>query len=172
MKESVFQKELIDKLYSQGAWLFNIHGHAMQKAGVADLLVVHRRWTGFLELKTEDNTASKKQIDVDKDLQKRYFPSFVVRCARGMGPGRHVDVWDNVALTIENFQGEVLCRPAGLNMVLDNLQALTSNASGVPWVKMPKLFADDIRTCKAGDAIYFGKKKFVCQEDDGLQYKV
>lgn len=167
MKENKFQKYLIDKLYSQGAWCFNVHGHSMQKTGVADVLVVHRRWAGFLELKVGDNKTSDKQKDIAKDLIKRYFPTFVIRC-------RELDItggnWEGrCIITIENFQGGVLCRPAGLDKVLDCLQALSSK--GAPRVKMPKLFADDVRTCVIGDSVYFDKKAFLCIEDDGSLYR-
>ena len=161
MKENQFQKDLIDQLYSQGAWVFNIHGHSMQKPGVPDLLVVHRRWSGFIELKVEVNETSDKQKDVAKDLIKRYFPTFVIRCAMGMGPGRHVDVWDPVGLTIEDFNGEVLCRPAGLDKVLDCLQALTQQTRD--WEKIPKNVADAMRTCRGGDVVFYAGKRFLCE---------
>ena len=149
MKENVFQKALIEKLYSQGAWTFNVHGHKMQKSGVADVLVVHRRWAGFIELKTEDNKTSAKQKSVALNLIKRFFPTYVVRC-RGTN-----------LLTIENFHGEVLCRPAGLDKVLDCLQALSQNTRD--WVKMPKLAAEAFRTCRAGDVVYYAGNRFLCE---------
>ena len=162
MRESKFQKDLVDQLFSQGAWTFNVHGHKGQKTGVADLLVVHRRWAGFLELKVENRKASDKQIDVDKDVRKRYFPSFVVRCVEIYTTASLRSGWDNAhLLTIENFEGEVLCRPAGLNKVLDCLQALTQQTRD--WEKIPKLAAEMFRTCREGDVVFHAGKRFLCE---------
>lgn len=51
MKENQFQSQIKAMLQSVGAYVFNIHGHAMQESGVPDIWVAHSKWTGFLELK-------------------------------------------------------------------------------------------------------------------------
>ena len=161
MKENDFQKKLIDQLFSQGAWTFNVHGHSMQKSGVADVLIIHRRFAGFVELKTGDYKASDKQKDVDKDIRKRYFPSFVVRCVK-LYEARHGESWDqNHKIIIENFQGDGLVRVAGLNKVLDCLQALAQQSRD--WEKIPKITAEAFRTCRVGDVINHAGKRFVCE---------
>ena len=48
-----FQSKVIEQLESQTAFVMNFHGHMMQKSGWPDLEVLHRRWSGFLELKCE-----------------------------------------------------------------------------------------------------------------------
>ena len=163
MLEGDFQKQLTDKLYSQGAWTFKIHGHKMQKSGVADILILHRRFNGFLELKVDKKKPSTIQQDVDKDVRKRYFPSFVGRCVQ-MYPNVRGEPWDaSHHITIENFEGDVLVRPAGLNKVLDCLQALTQQSRD--WEKIPKIAAEAFRNSREGDVVYHAGKKFMCQGD-------
>ena len=163
MLESDFQKKLIEKLYSQGAWTFNIHGHKMQKSGVADILILHRRFNGFLELKVDKKKPSYIKKDVDKDVRKRYFPSFVARCVQLVPDERQLaHLWDgNHRITIENFEGEVLCRPAGLDKVLDCLQALAQQTRD--WEKIPKISAEAFRNCRKGDVVYHAGKRFMCE---------
>lgn len=61
MKEVNFQKILVTAFRQAGAIVFNIHGHAMQIAGIPDLYVAHKIWTGWLELKTGENATTKLQ---------------------------------------------------------------------------------------------------------------
>ncbi len=61
MKETSFQRILVKSLREAGAVVFNIHGHAMQVAGIPDLYVAHPIWTGWLELKAGTNVATKLQ---------------------------------------------------------------------------------------------------------------
>lgn len=61
MKETSFQSILVKSLREAGAVVFNIHGHAMQIAGIPDLYVAHPIWTGWLELKAGTNVATKLQ---------------------------------------------------------------------------------------------------------------
>lgn len=53
MRESEFQRMLIEMLEADGATVLNVHGHGMQAAGWPDLQVYSRRWTGHLELKVK-----------------------------------------------------------------------------------------------------------------------
>ncbi len=65
----------------------------MQMAGVPDLLVVHRSWSGFLELKVGTNKLSGIQRKVMKDITARNFPCYVLR-------------WNGI-VTLEALSGEV-----------------------------------------------------------------
>jgi hypothetical protein len=79
MKESAFQHKVKRRLYEQGAWIFNIHGHDMQMAGVPDLHVVSREWYGYIELKCRNNKLSRIQKAVMIDLLRRWYPVVVLR---------------------------------------------------------------------------------------------
>jgi len=68
MKENNFQRILVKSLRECGAVVFNIHGHAMQVAGIPDLYIAHPVWTGWLELKTGNNPATKLQSSTLKRL--------------------------------------------------------------------------------------------------------
>lgn len=61
MKETNFQRALIQSLKECGATVFNIHGHSYQVAGIPDLYVAHTIWSGWLELKTGNNPATLLQ---------------------------------------------------------------------------------------------------------------
>lgn len=60
MLERAFQTRLINHLKGK-AYVFNIHGHAEQRAGVPDLHITSPIWTGYVELKTRKNECSPKQ---------------------------------------------------------------------------------------------------------------
>lgn len=79
MKENKFQKKVVEALIAKTAWILNVHGHRMQKSGVPDLQVVHRRWCGYLELKVGKNKCSPIQKQVIKKIKDRGFPVFVLR---------------------------------------------------------------------------------------------
>lgn len=68
MKESNFQSLLVKSLRESGAIVFNIHGHAMQMAGIPDLYVAHNIWEGWLELKAGNNPVTKLQQHTLKKL--------------------------------------------------------------------------------------------------------
>ena len=68
MKETNFQRALVISLKECGATVFNIHGHAFQIAGVPDLYIAHKIWTGWLELKTGNNPATLLQQHTLKKL--------------------------------------------------------------------------------------------------------
>lgn len=68
MKENNFQRILVKSLRECGTIVFNIHGHAMQVAGIPDLYIAHKIWTGWLELKTGTNKATKLQQQTLKKL--------------------------------------------------------------------------------------------------------
>ncbi len=69
MKETNFQRILVTSFKQAGALVFNIHGHSMQIAGIPDLYVAHKVWTGWLELKTGVNKATKLQISTLRKLE-------------------------------------------------------------------------------------------------------
>ncbi len=68
MKETNFQRVLVKSLRECGVVVFNIHGHAMQVAGIPDLYVAHTIWSGWLELKTGNNPVTKLQQHTLKQL--------------------------------------------------------------------------------------------------------
>lgn len=61
MKEAAFKALVIRQLRSEGAWCLKLHGSRFSAAGAPDLLVVHRAWTGLLELKVGKNAVSPAQ---------------------------------------------------------------------------------------------------------------
>ncbi len=68
MKETNFQKILVKSLRECGTVVFNIHGHSMQVAGIPDLYIAHKIWSGWLELKTGNNPVTKLQQHTLKQL--------------------------------------------------------------------------------------------------------
>lgn len=92
MKESGFQKLLKQQLESVGAVVLNFHGHEMQRPGIPDLYVSHRRFKMWLELKTEKGRLSGAQRQLLRQLDDRGELAF---CARLDG-ARHLllERWD------------------------------------------------------------------------------
>ena len=78
MKESNFQSLLVRSLRESGAIVFNIHGHAMQMAGIPDLYVAHSIWKGWLELKTGNNPVTKLQQHTLKKLHDCEVNAYVL----------------------------------------------------------------------------------------------
>lgn len=78
MKEVNFQKILVTAFRQAEALVFNIHGHSMQIAGIPDLYVAHRIWTGWLELKTGANKATKLQINTLRRLEATGVNVFIL----------------------------------------------------------------------------------------------
>lgn len=78
MREKEFQNKIIEYFRAHTAWVFNIHGSEWQMSGVPDLLIIHRRWRGFLELKmgTKPSDLQKKVI---RDIKAREFPAWVLK---------------------------------------------------------------------------------------------
>jgi len=114
MKESAFQSKVIAVLKSRGAWVLNIHGggdprRGMQKSGVPDLLVIHRKWRGFLELKIKNRDLSPLQKHVCQELVDRWFPVYVLRFNNKLNN-----------ITIEDWE-EHKIGSSNYNDLLDNL---------------------------------------------------
>ncbi len=78
MKESNFQKILVKSLRECGTVVFNIHGHAFQVAGIPDLYVAHKIWSGWLELKTGNNPATKLQQHTLKQLYDCHINAYIL----------------------------------------------------------------------------------------------
>jgi len=114
MKESLFQNKVIKALRERGAWILNIHGggdpsRGMQMSGVPDLLVIHRRWKGFLELKIGDRKLSPIQLLTCTAIAERQFSVYILRynsefedmmiedyCGNKLGPSDYDDLLDNL----------------------------------------------------------------------------
>lgn len=92
IKESKLQEIVKKKLEAAGCLVFNIHGHAMQRAGIPDLYIVHRQFRGWVELKTETDL-SKIQEKTIHDLIRRGDTAFVVRLR-----GTLIGEWDGLEL--------------------------------------------------------------------------
>jgi hypothetical protein len=98
------------ELENCGAWVFNVHGHAMQRAGVPDLYVAHRKFHGWLELKVDNNSCSTLQKIVLRDLNARGVAAYVLRMKKGK-------------TTLEDCDGEVVATiEANLLHVLSSFQ--------------------------------------------------
>jgi len=125
-----FQSKVIEQLESQAAFVINIHGHMMQKAGLPDLQVIHRRWDGFLELKVgpqrlKKNQPSDIQYDIAAKIKARGMPVYVLRCVEVegfCGGGSKYGIWCQYML--ENFEGKVIKRIDDLRSLLDVLVKL------------------------------------------------
>lgn len=78
MKERNFQTLLVKALRDSGAIVFNIHGHAMQVAGIPDLYVAHTIWIGWLELKTGTNKITILQSRALKQLEDRGVDAVII----------------------------------------------------------------------------------------------
>lgn len=62
MRESKFQKDLVDRLEKFNAEVFHVHGQSVyQESGWPDLYVAHSKWTGWLELKVWPNKLDQIQ---------------------------------------------------------------------------------------------------------------
>jgi len=70
---------LRDELESVGAMVFIVHGHLMQAPGWPDLQVYHPKWTGHIEVKTEEDPCRARQIYVIDRLLRRDTNAVVVR---------------------------------------------------------------------------------------------
>ena len=120
--ETIFSNRLCKVLESQCAWILNVHGHLLQKSGVPDLQIIHRRWKGFLELKMNKNGASDLQKSVSADIELRGVPCYVFRCVSFDGcKSCH---WDEYVYTLEDFEGNVVAKIDQLGELLDVLAAL------------------------------------------------
>jgi len=97
MNHSDFQKKVSELLKNKGCWLFNIHGHRMQKRGVPDLLVIGLRWKGFLEFKIGRDKCSRVQQNEMEKIERRGMPCYVLRYDE-----------ENDAIQIENKGGDEL----------------------------------------------------------------
>ena len=124
LRESKFCKRLTSVLYGQCAFTFKIHGHSMQRAGIPDLHIVHRRWAGYLELKVQDNKTSSVQKKVGNEIRDRNYPCYVFRC---------IDVKFNSRGTatswlyvLEDFDGVAITSVPNLEQLLDILVELKS----------------------------------------------
>jgi len=121
MKENQFQKQVKKTLENQGAFIINIHGHMMQKVGLPDLEIIHRQWTGFLELKIEKNKCSAIQRIIAAKIALRGMPIYVLRC-------EEINLGEELGITqvysLENFEGKIIKDYIRLNLLLDILQRL------------------------------------------------
>jgi hypothetical protein len=120
MNESVFQSKVIAVLKSRGAWVFNIHGggdpgRGMQRSGVPDLLVIHRQWKGFLELKVNNRKLMPIQQVVCREIVERWFPVYVLRYNNKFRD-----------MMIEDYSGNKL-GPSDFDDLLDNLIVISQS---------------------------------------------
>jgi len=117
MLESKFQKQVKKVLEKQGAFIINIHGHGMQKPGLPDLLVIHPKWTGFLELKTEKNKCSEIQQAIACKIKVRGMPIYVLRNVE-FGTEIYGCIYQYY---LENFDGGAIAEILNLNLLLQVL---------------------------------------------------
>lgn len=118
MKENEFQKDVIKAVEAKCAYVINIHGHAWQKHGLPDLHIMHRNWTGWLELKCEDYEASTNQRIVAAKIQLRGIPAWVLRC-REINSRIYGIV--GYKITLESFAGKIIKEVPDLDSLLDIL---------------------------------------------------
>lgn len=94
MSETAWTAKLVVRLRRLNAQVLNVHGHDMQAPGWPDLYVAHRRWSGWLEVKTAKGRLRKVQQLVIDGLRARNVPAFVLRAGDPM--------------ELENHEGEFL----------------------------------------------------------------
>jgi Holliday junction resolvase len=61
VKETAITRRLIDKLKAKGAWVYKVHGTAMSRAGVPDLLCCYQGRFFAIEVKTARGMPSARQ---------------------------------------------------------------------------------------------------------------
>ncbi len=83
--EKVFQTELIRGMRAEGALCIKIVGNVFQKIGIPDLYVASKIWTGWLELKTENEELRAHQARMLQTLNSKGVAAFVVRYRRRHG---------------------------------------------------------------------------------------
>ena len=125
LSESGFQTQLIASLFRAGAKILNVHGHAMQKAGWADLQIYSPFWTGHTELKCGARQATPLQAECGLQLVKRGTPWFVLRPFGEFGQNIRAERWDRLCLGELSELSGVLWRDDG-RKVLEWLRHLTS----------------------------------------------
>ncbi len=122
MKENKFQTKLKKVLESQCAFVINFHGHSLQRNGLPDLEVIHKRWVGFLELKCGKNKPSDLQKSVSAAIELRGVPVFIFRCVEELGGAAERGSF--YIHTLEDFEGTVVARVKYLDELLDILAGL------------------------------------------------
>lgn len=131
MKENKFQTKLKKVLESQCAFVINFHGHALQRNGLPDLEVIHRRWHGFLELKCGKNKASDLQKSIAAAIELRGVPVYVLRCVEHKIEGIYTSVIDlPLVYTLEDFEGKVVTRINYLDGLINILADLGPQLAG------------------------------------------
>lgn len=129
-QETIFSNRLCKVLESQCAFIINVHGHMMQKAGISDLQVIHRRWKGFLELKMNKNKPSDLQVKFAKKVITRGVPCYVFRCVETLtyGGAKSSDPWTypDYIYQLEDFYGKIIAKVNRLNRLIDILAELES----------------------------------------------
>lgn len=122
MLENDFQKDVIKAVEAKCAFVINIHGHAWQKSGLPDLHIMHKNWTGWLELKCENYEASTIQRITAAKIQLRGISAWVLRCRtiniRAMSTYSYAI---HAQLTLETFGGEIVKQVPTLEELLDVL---------------------------------------------------
>ena len=120
MNETHFKKKINDLLKETGAFIINLHGHGMQKVGLPDTLILHPKYSFFIEFKIKNNKCSEIQKIQIQAIKKQKFPVVVLRLN------------DNNIVDIENEDGNSCnyqCRNLDLNKIngwilLNNLSNL------------------------------------------------
>lgn len=113
MKHGEFQKQVKEQLESQAAFVISISGHRMQKNGLPDLDITHRKWKGRIEIKIEKDPVRPLQRIQAAKLELRGVPVYVLRCkeytyCHSMYATEQRFGIKDCGLTLENFQGEVI----------------------------------------------------------------
>jgi len=127
MKENRFQQLVKKQLESQGAFIINYHGHLMQRSGLPDLQILHRKFNGFLELKVGKNKCSVLQRIVAAKIILRRTPCYVLRCVEHDING-YGKLFKNkrIVYQLENFEGKVIKSFCELKDLLSHLISLNS----------------------------------------------
>lgn len=86
MRESAFQRRVIQQLRLAGAVVLNKQGTAEEGPGWPDLWVGHQLWQGWLELKMGNAWPSPVQCAKIGRLMGASVPVFVLRCTKTLKP--------------------------------------------------------------------------------------
>ena len=77
--ENTFGQNFCHILRNQGALIYNLVGSQYNSPGWPDKLVIHRMWTGFVELKAKTTRVEKAQCFMHNRIIERRFPIVIVR---------------------------------------------------------------------------------------------
>lgn len=102
MIETQWTAKLVNELKKCNARVLNIHGGPMQAPGWPDMLIIHRRFHGFVEVKNEKTQVTPLQRRRILDIKSRGFPAIVLRMPNKLEDenGNFIKHFDGTAINL------------------------------------------------------------------------